>query len=348
MKKAIFLVGMLSLVFSCKQEFGKAAEAKKNTAKKVRVTDLNDQGSTDLIIATGTLASKEEVILSFKTGGIVNRLNFEEGNKVKKGERLASLNLSEIDAQLKSAQNAYDKSVRDYERATQLYKDTVGTLEQQQNAETGRDIAKSNLEIANFNRRYSLIKAPVKGTVLKRFVEEGQLVSPGQPIFLVGSSDTKGAQIIKIGLTDKDVVKVNLKDTASIVFDAFPKTGYQGKVTEIAQAANAKTGLYDVEVNLGDYHPELKNGFVGRLQIMPQAGDTVLKIPMNALVEGKNRSATIFYTLDLKTVKAEKVEILELKDNHFTIKSDALPSYAKVINEGAPFLRVNDSIQILR
>lgn len=349
MKTQLFYIALLLLAIltSCKQEYNTEATAEKST-KKVRVTTSSGLSITPEIKAAGKVASKDEVVLSFKTGGVLNSLKFEEGQKVKRNNRLASLNLAEINAQVQSAQNAYDKAVRDYERATAMYQDTVGTLEQLQNRKTQLDITKSQLEIANFNKKYSVINAPFSGTILKKYVENGQLVTPGQPIYLIGSSGNKGAQILKTGLSDKEIVKLKLRDRSKVVFDAFAKAEYKGNLTQIAQVANSSTGLYDVEITLDDYHPELKNGFIGTVYIQPSSASSILKIPMNALVEGDGNNARIFYTLNEQTVQEAEVEIIGLDDDYFTISVDALPAKAQIITEGAPFLKVNDTIQIVR
>lgn len=202
MKKISYILAIAVLATACKKDYSQPSK-ETDSLKKVRVAEVSDLSDAPTLSASGKLASKEEVVLSFKTGGILNAVNYEEGERVNKGTVLASLKLSEINAQVQSAQNAYEKAVRDYERATLMYQDSVGTLEQQQNRKTALDIAKSQLEIANFNRQYSVITAPFKGTILKKTVEAGQLVTPGQPIYTLGSSGNKGAQIVKIGLSDK-------------------------------------------------------------------------------------------------------------------------------------------------
>lgn len=345
-KYPIILFVTLFSTISCKQEYVTETQSITSTVKNVRAVALQSMLQTDQIMATGTLLSKEEVVLSFKIGGIVNRLNVNEGESVNKNEQLGSLNLSEINAQVVSATNAYDKSVRDLERAINLYRDTVGTLEQQQNTKTAKEIANSNLEIAKFNRRFSVINTPIKGKVLTRYVEAGQLVSAGQPIYKIGSSGTKGSQIIRLGLADKDIVKTTLKDSATIRFDAFAKVEYKAIVTEISQAANPRTGLFEVELSLDEYRPELKNGFIGIVGITPSLSLSTYKIPMNALVEGKQNKASIFYTEDDSTVKYLEVEVLNFVEDFFTVAADALPKQIKVITEGAPYLAKNDSINI--
>lgn len=349
MKKFIYLLLIATLgLSSCKKEYITDQNSSKSTSKRVRVATIDNQGAQNSIQATGTLGAKDEVLLSFKTGGIIQTLRVNEGEKVQKNAFLGSLNLSEINAQVRTAKDSYEKASRDYERVSNLYRDTVATLEQKQNAKTNLDIAKSTLEIADFNKKYSLINAPFKGSILKKYVEEGQLVSPGQPVYLIGRSGEKGAQIIKVGITDKDIVTIQLQDTARVVFDAFAKAEYQGIITQIAQKANQDTGLYTIEITLDEYYPELKNGFIGTVQILPSTGIKILKIPMNALVEGTDKSARIFYSLDAKTVLETQVEVIDLKNTYFTVKADALPKNALIISEGAPFLKANDSIKIIQ
>ena len=61
--------------------------------------------------------------LSFKTGGIVCKIFVREGDKVRKGDLLASLNLLEINANAEQAKIGYDKALRDYNRAENLLKE---------------------------------------------------------------------------------------------------------------------------------------------------------------------------------------------------------------------------------
>lgn len=340
--RALLLCTILFL--GCKKEYNKADSVTDRNYKNVTVRKVENLQQVRSVIATGTLLSKEEITLSFKIGGIVAKLNVEEGNTVRHGQHLGSLDLTEINAQVTGAKNSYDKSVRDLERATKLYRDTVGTLEQKQNARTAAEIARSNLNIARFNRRFAVLNAPITGKVLKRFVEKGELVTPGQPIYRIGSSQTVGSQIVRMGLSDRDIVKLAMGDKATVHFDAFENIEFEGVITEISESSNPKTGLFEVELTLTDLVPELKNGFIGKVQIYPSDQNPLLSIPMDALVEGSGKEATVFYTQDGKTLKKAKVDVLEIKGDYFTTALSQLPVDAKIITRGAAFLKENDSI----
>ena len=70
---------------------------------------------TPEINTSGKVYSNSEIKLSFKTGGVIKKIYVEDGTSVKAGQVLAALDLSEIDAQVTQAKDAYDKASRDSE-----------------------------------------------------------------------------------------------------------------------------------------------------------------------------------------------------------------------------------------
>ena len=350
MKKFILFISINGLLFAaCKKNYQTADAPTASGPKRVVVQPLIPSQEPIAILSSGVISSETEMNLSFKTGGIVLSVLVNEGQKVNKGQLLAQLDMAEIDAQLTQARNSFEKAKRDLERTQNLYRDTVATLEQRQDAATAFEIARANLDIAEFNHRYSKIKAPVKGKVLKKMTDPSELVSAGQPIFLLGTSGKKGAQVINIGLPDKDVVKVQPGDSAQITFDAFPQRTYRAEVTEIAEAANPATGTFEVELTLADqYYPELKNGFVGKVKLFPSDNtDGYIRIPMTALVEAEGKEVRLFLTEDKQTVYSKRLAVEHIQNDFFTIAEKAVQNPSWVILQGAQYLNENDSIFIL-
>lgn len=77
----------------------------------------------------GIVAARDEMRLSFKTGGIIRRITVQEGQSVKQGQLLAELELTEINAQFQQAKQVADKAARDLERGERLHADQVISLE---------------------------------------------------------------------------------------------------------------------------------------------------------------------------------------------------------------------------
>ena len=151
---------------------------------------------------SGQFTTDDEVMMSFKTTGIISKIFVKEGDAIKKGQLLATLNLTEIDASLQQAQLAYEKASRDLQRLNNLYNDSVATLEQVQNAKTTRDLAAQQLNTARFNSQYSEIRAEANGFVLRKLANEGQLVSSGNAVFQTNGAGS-GKWILRSGITDQ-------------------------------------------------------------------------------------------------------------------------------------------------
>ena len=123
---------------------------------------------------SGTMASTAEARLSFKIGGIISKIYVKEGDHVVKGQLLATLDLTEINAQVQQASQGVEKVQRDVNRVKNLYNDTVATLEQVQNATTQLQVAEESLRITRFNQQYAQIRATESGIILKKLMNEGE------------------------------------------------------------------------------------------------------------------------------------------------------------------------------
>src|SRR5437879_8913506 len=287
-RTSITLLLSLALV-ACAR--GRAAAPPAADAVTVRVASVSIDRLAPPVTATGTLGPKEEVTLSFKVGGVVSRILVDEGRAVRAGDTLAELDLSEIDAAVVRARSAAEKAERDLTRAQRLYADSVATLEQAQNAKTGRDVARAELETTLFNRRYAVIVAPASGVILRRSAEPGELVQAGKAILTLGSH-ARGV-VVRAGLADREVVRIRRGDRAVVRFDALPDRSFDGAVTEIAGAADPLTGTYRVEVTV-PAAAGLASGLIGRVEIRPAGARPLMLVPIESLLEADGATATVY------------------------------------------------------
>lgn len=242
--------------------------------------------------ATGLLGTATEMKLSFKTGGIVREIPAGEGRSVIRGELLAVLDLSEVGAQVNQATIGLEKAERDLVRARNLYRDSVVTLEQYQNARSGYELAKSQKQIADFNLRHSEIRAPSNGKVMKILAETNEVTGPGFPVILFAS--TENDWVVRVSLTDKDIVRLSIGDSAFVSMDPFPDKEFAAVVTELGTVADPVTGTYEAELLILEAHPQFRTGFICRSGILPTLADTSLVVPLESLLEASDRSAYVY------------------------------------------------------
>lgn len=316
----------------------------------VKLTPVQTVVRAEPVAASGLVSSAREARLSFKIGGIINQMFVEEGQTVRKGQLLATLDLTEINAQVSQAQLANEKAERDLNRVKSMYADTAATLEQLQNATTGTNVAKQNLTIAQFNRSYAQIRSTVDGTVTRKMANAGEMTSPGATVYQI-SSNRPNDWVVRVGVSDKDWARLRLGNRASVALDAYPDQAFSGTITELAQAADPVNKLYEVEVRINPGAAKLAPGLFAKVTLVPAQSRSYAVVPIEAIVEGNGKEGFVFVLADDKQnggsfhVRKLPVQIGFL-DNDKVLLTNGLSDSQKVITAGSAYLTEESSVVV--
>lgn len=345
--KSILIIATAVLAFTACQPKAKEEKAKmQEDIIPVKLLALESQQGAQQVEATGLIGTENEARLSFKIGGVIETVNVTEGQHVKKGQLLASLKATEIEAQVQQVQIALEKAVRDYQRASNLYKDSVATLEQLQNAKTGVDIAQQNLQQVKFNRQYASIYAPTDGFIVKKIGNPGELASPGSPVIFMNAISGSSKWILKTGVADQQWAAVSNGDKASVTIDAFPGKTFKGVVSKKALAADMASGsfLLEIQVNIENEKPAI--GMFGKAFIQTSNKTNALSIPYEALLEANGYVGYVFATNDQKKVSKVTVSISRITNDKVYL-SGGLEGYKYLVVTGSPYLTENATIKVI-
>jgi RND family efflux transporter MFP subunit len=289
------------------------------------------------IRAAGRLGGKQEMALAFRSGGTVDRILVREGQTVRKGQVLATLDTLDADAALVQATAAYEKAERDRVRIERLASAGAVARVSLQDAETAVELASASLRQARHARVVSELRAPDDGQVQRRLVEAHEQVGAGTPVLLVRGA-TRG-WVVKLGLSDRDAVQVRIGDPAGVRFDAFPDRAFTARVTEIAGGASPQTGTFEVEVAVDPGDANLLSGLVAKVEIVPGAPPELWAVPVEALVEGSGRTAAV-YTVSADGGRARRVPVtIGFIEGPRVAVLQGLDQVTEVVTDGAPYLR---------
>jgi RND family efflux transporter MFP subunit len=309
----------------------------------VSLFSLKATPMTTAVTASGTFSTKDETLLSFKLGGIVAKVLVEEGDAVKSGQIVASLDLTEIQAGVRQSKLAYEKALRDHQRAARLYTDSVATLEQFENSKTVLDIAEQQLSAANFNLAQSQIRATKNGFVLKKFVNPGQLVASGTPILQINGA-ASGAWILKVTLSDQQWSSIQIGDQAEINPSA-SSNWIPAKVTQKSPSADPITGTYWVELS-----PEsvagvsMASGMFGKARIQPTRTVNGWQIPFESVLDANGTSGFVF-VVDGQKAKKVSVQLGKITPTAIQVVA-GLEKYTSLIVSGSAYLTDGSTIQV--
>jgi RND family efflux transporter MFP subunit len=319
--------------------------ADSHNAVAVTVAQVKHEQRDDPIRNSGRISHKNEMRLSFKTGGLIEQVVVEEGDVVNRGQILATLDLEEIDAQQQRAASAHKKAAADLDRFNKLYADELVSLQIRQNAQTATDSAAAELRIANFNKKLSVIRAPVDGRILKRFAESNELTQAGQTVFLLAASQQ--GSVVRVGLVDQDIVKVAVGDPAKVFLDAYPGRTFTGAVSEVALSTSSGAGTFEVEILIEDQGYVLRSGLIARVEIFALSADLQYFIPIESIFKADNGMASVF-VLDENTHKVNEVsvEIVKYLQAEVAVVG-SLKATDKVIKLGAPYLTDGSIVSVI-
>jgi RND family efflux transporter MFP subunit len=301
----------------------------------VRTTPVAREAIAPPIRATGMLIAREQATLSFKVGGVIDKIMVQPGDAVRPGQVLARLDAREIDAQLRQAEVALDKAQRDEQRVKSLFASQAVARQALDDAGSAARLAAEALEIARFNRDHAVITAPGPGRVARRLAEPSNVVAPGTPVLQLNVASS--GYVVRAGLIDRDIVRVARSGKADVTFDAFPDRHFAGTVIELAEEPSPLSGVYDVQVRLDAPPPRLVSGLVAKLELKAPAAAPLAIVPLAALVEGDGKSATVFVIGGDGKAQRRRVETAFVLDGKVAVRA-GLDGVERVVSEGAAFL----------
>ncbi len=310
----------------------------------VKTMTLQREDVTMDIPLAGKFTTDDETMLSFKTGGIIRDILVDEGDAVRKGQVLATLDLTEINAAVQQAELGLDKARRDFERAERLYRDSVATREQFENARTGLDVATEQLKAARFNNQYSVIRAAADGYVLMRMAEEGQMAGPGQPVLQVNGAGN-GKWIFKAGISDRERAGISLGDKAEISTDAGQRIS--ATVTRRSEGIDPYSGTFTVYLTVEGKPTGLASGLFGKGVLHASGKISAWRIPYAAILDGDRQEGMVFITTDEKTAEMRKVKVQAINAGEALVTA-GLEDARLLIVSGSAYLTDKSQIRVTR
>ena len=338
---------LLLFVSSCRHKSPSTTATLDTGFIPVKVIEVGSSTSQSDIYATGLVTTDNEAKYAFKTGGIIQSILVEEGQFFKKGQLLATLNITEISAGLDQASLNVEKAGRDYTRAANLYKDSVYSLEQMQDTKTKLDLAQKAKEGIAFNAQYARIYATSDGFVNKKIANVGEVIGAGSQVLAINETKGNGAYLLRVGIADKEWALVELGQQAKVVLDGFPGDTILATVFRKSQVADPTDGSFQIELKLDLHNIKPAIGMFGKARIATQHLTTSTPIPYDALVEADGDRAFVF--APTSDGKVQKVPIvIATFNNHEVYVKSGLENIKQIIVSNSAFLNEQSQIKVIK
>ena len=188
--------------------------------------------------------------ISTKVAGAVKEVYFREGQSVKKGETLLLIDDSDLVFEKNFKQIKVEKSALDFKRANTLHVSKAISDYDYENAEASLKAAELDLQGSEIKIKYTKILAASDGIVAKRSVQPGQIIQPGQSLFILVDDNY---QWIKANFKETQINQLRLGQSVEIKVDGYTKQRLHGTIESIFPSSGAKLSILPPENSTGNF-----------------------------------------------------------------------------------------------
>ncbi len=348
-KRTKLIVGIGSLVVIGGIGVG-AAKSRGDSGVQVRLEPVQQRDLVAIVSASGWIRPHKKVDVQADIMGRIVELNVNEGDQVTKGQVLLRIDPTQYQAAVARAQAAVSEALareaqakanllqaqRNHERARALASQGENLISKQQveDAETQYEVQRELLRAAQYGVQMAraalaeaqdqlnktVIRSPMNGVITRLAVEEGETAilgtmnNPGSLLLTV--SDLAEMEAV-IRVDETDVPEIKLGDSASVEIDAFPRTKFIGRVSEISHSStrnpeqvaqqggtSSQAVDYEIVIRLDNPPRTLRPDLSATAEIVTATRKQVLSIPIIALTVRERGSVKALPTDDPKAKTA--------------------------------------------
>lgn len=307
----------------------------------VKVMDINGESFTELYRVLGVVKPYASAKLSSEEGGIITYLSKDKGDRVGRGEVVVKLLKDSDYAMYEQALAQYNLAKENYERLQRLYIEGAATEQQFVNAKLQLDVSEKSVNVYEVRLRKSTVVSPISGIVDVKYMNRGEMSSPGAPIInIVDISRIK----VSAGVPERYVNDLSRGQTIDIIFSNSPDERHKGIISFISPTIDAVTRTFEIEVVMGNPQGKLKPEMAAYIEITKSAVEDAVVLQQDLIID--NVEEQFVYVLEGDVAKKR---ILQLggRNGNKVIIINGLMTGEKLIYEGFQKLVDGDKVQVV-
>ncbi|MFT6715826.1 MAG: membrane fusion protein (multidrug efflux system) [Saprospiraceae bacterium] len=291
----------------------------------------------------GNVKAEENAALYAQAPGNVQTIHVREGQNVKKGELIISLDASTVESSIKELQTAYELVNKVYEKQSNLWKQKIGSELQYLEAKTNKETMSQKLKTVKEQLDMYKIRAPFSGVVDAIMPKVGEAAMPGYPVARILNLSKV---YLEAEVSESYLPTVKSGSFLEIKFPALNES-ITAKVTRVGNFINPANRTFKVRVEVNNPGGTYKPNQLAVLKIRDYEAKNALVIPAR-IVQQDREGQDYVYTIKKKDVQRVKKLILNVGQSYegqMEILS-GLDSNTVIIDKGAKSVQANDAIEI--
>lgn len=231
-----------------------------------------------------------------RVGGEVRQLVVEEGDVVKNGQLLATLDGDRLKLELDESSARLRKLQRDFQRNEDLRGKGLLSEGEFEKIKYEMEALQASHNLASLELEYTRIRASIDGVVSQRYIKLGNTVKPGDSLFRITSMDPL---VTYLHVPEREFRRIRPGQSVAIDIDALQGQRVMATVTRVSPVVDPATGTFKITVEISDEGRTIKPGMFGRVSIIYDTHENALQVPRSA-VQDDGGEQTVFVVVDSK------------------------------------------------
>ena len=264
----------------------KAAQITEKKPKTNVITlKLKPELIQDRISFPGIVKSWVRLDVLSEVQGRMVKLAVKEGDRVRKGQFLAQIDLRDYKNAHLSIKASYKAALASVKRLKELYQKQLATQSQLDEAIARMESTKANMDTASLNLERCSIRAPIAGIVNERYVDNGQYINLSDAIVeIIQINPVK----IAVGIPESDVDAVRRLDRFEVTIDALNKS-FTAKRYFLSNTADTSARLYNLEMRVNNSSYEILPDMFVRVEIIKREVKKGISAPLYSILTRNNK-----------------------------------------------------------
>lgn len=332
-----------------------------SSARPVRLYEVSEKNRNGNLSYPGEIRASKESDLSFRVGGPLSEVSAEPGDVVSAGDVLMKIDprdfedrIRSLNAQMAGAQANLDNAEADYKRAEKLFKDNVIPQSDYDHAKNAYSVSKAavdalnaSLQIAKHALEDSSLKAPFAGIVTKQYVENHEMVQPGQ---VVMSLHDISSLEVDVDIPENEIIRrpVKIGEKALVSFPAMSGCVFEAELTEWNSQADVRTRTYNLTFSFpaADDIQILPGMTVEVVRLQDESAYKSLFIPVRAVTSDSVGNSIVWVCNAGNAVSSRSVEVGNLQGKDMVEIHSGLEKGERVVVDGLDYLSEGMNVQI--
>ena len=343
MNKNVFLIGLIIMLASCQHGRKREILNERNNIIKVTTKTVELVKDNTELRYSGTIEPSQSVALMFKSAGTVENVFVEEGDFVKKGQQLATVNKTNSQNLYNASKASYDQAKDAYDRLKSVYDKGSLTEIKWVEMETKLKQAESQMLITRSSLEDCTLRSPDDGMIGRRDVEPGQSsIGISSPFVLVKIDRI----MVKISVPENEINKISKGMKASFSLSALGDQTFNGAVSKVGIVADRISRTYDVKILADNPGNKIKPGMVCDVILNLNRETFSLVVPYKAVSKDSDGKTFVFVvSVDGTRVIKQNVTVGNYRESGIEVLSGLTPGQV-VVSAGCEKLSNNSLISL--